>query len=109
MRFDPGHVVLEGRRPATEGVDALYRPRCTLLDSIMVDAARAAGAEVREGFSVEELVWSDGRVAGVRGHERGGQAITETARLVIGADGKHSTVATDVAAPAYRERPAARR
>jgi 2-polyprenyl-6-methoxyphenol hydroxylase-like FAD-dependent oxidoreductase len=107
VRFDPGHVVLEGRLPTVEGVDAIYSPRRTLLDSIMVDAARAAGAEVREGFSVEELMWSDGRVAGVRGRERGGQAVAETARLVIGADGKHSTVATAVSASAYGDRPVA--
>jgi 2-polyprenyl-6-methoxyphenol hydroxylase-like FAD-dependent oxidoreductase len=53
VRFDAGHVVLEGRFPSYDGVDALYSPRRTLLDSILVDAARAAGAEVREGFSVD--------------------------------------------------------
>src|SRR5919206_2125636 len=40
VRFDPGPVVLEGRWPSFEGVDALYSPRRTLLDKVLVDAAR---------------------------------------------------------------------
>ena len=106
VRFDSGHVVLEGRFPAYGGVDALYSPRRTLLDSILVDAARAAGAEVREGYLVEEVVFGPDRVVGIRGHEKGGTPATETARLVVGADGKHSMVADAVAARRYRERPA---
>jgi flavin-dependent dehydrogenase len=31
-----------------------------MLDAILADAARQAGAEVREGFAVEELIVSDG-------------------------------------------------
>ena len=46
-----------------EGVDALYSPRRTLLDTMLVDAAREAGAEVREGFAVDELLFDGGRVA----------------------------------------------
>lgn len=42
----------EGHFPAFQGIDALYSPRRTILDKILVDAARAAGAEVREGFFV---------------------------------------------------------
>jgi len=106
VRFDSGHVVLEGRFPAYGGVDALYSPRRTLLDSILVDAARAAGAEVREGYLVEEVVFGRDRVVGIRGHEKGGTPATETARLVVGADGKHSMVADAVGARRYRQRPA---
>ena len=84
VRLDAGHVVLDGRFPAYGGVDALYSPRRTNLDSILVEAARAAGAEVREGFTVEELVRDDagavtgiravaGRVARRSGHRRAGR------------------------------------
>src|SRR5215470_1480359 len=49
--FDAGGgLVMNGRFPAYQGVDALYSPRRTLLDSILVEAAREAGAEVRENF-----------------------------------------------------------
>lgn len=105
LRFDPGYGVLDGHFPAYDGVDALYSPRRTVLDAIMVDAARTAGAEVREGFAVEELVWEQGRVAGIRGRRRGGGPVAETARLVVGADGKRSTVAAAAGAAHYRQRP----
>jgi 2-polyprenyl-6-methoxyphenol hydroxylase-like FAD-dependent oxidoreductase len=105
VRFDSGDVVLAGSFPAYAGVDALYSPRRTMLDALLVDAARAAGAEVREHFRVEELVWSEGRVAGIRGSDRGGASAAETARLVVGADGKRSFVAGAVRAARYLERP----
>jgi flavin-dependent dehydrogenase len=105
VRFDSGDVVLRGCFPAYDGVDAIYSPRRTLLDALLVDAARAAGAEVRERFRTTELVWRDGRVAGVRGDDPGGSPVTETARLVIGADGKHSFVADAAGAARYRQHP----
>jgi 2-polyprenyl-6-methoxyphenol hydroxylase-like FAD-dependent oxidoreductase len=106
VRFDPGPVVLAGQFPAFQGVDALYSPRRTVLDHMLVGAAREAGAEVRENFVVEEIIMNDGRVAGIRGHEKGGAAITERARLVVGADGKHSAVAKAAGASSYHEKPA---
>ena len=104
VRFDQGDAVITGRYPAYQGVDAMCSPRRTLLDRVLVDAARAAGAEVRENFAVEEIL-GDGQVTGVRGREKGAPTVTEQARLVIGADGKHSLVATAVNARAYRTRP----
>jgi flavin-dependent dehydrogenase len=77
-----------------------YCPRRTVLDKILVDAAVEAGVELRERFSVKELVWEDGRVAGVRG-----ATVTEQARIVIGADGMRSLVAKAVQAPEYNTKP----
>src|ERR1051326_9012070 len=56
IRFDTGDAVLTGSYPEFEGVDAVYSPRRTMLDAILVDAARAAGAEVVEGFDVDEIL-----------------------------------------------------
>jgi flavin-dependent dehydrogenase len=78
-----------------------------VLDQLLVDAADAAGAEVREGFTLEGALIEDGRVTGIRGHDRGGRTTTERARVVVGADGKYSRVAASVAAPAYNEKPMA--
>jgi 2-polyprenyl-6-methoxyphenol hydroxylase-like FAD-dependent oxidoreductase len=105
VRFDPGPVVLRGRFPEFEGACAVYSPRRTLLDKLIVDAARAAGAEVRERFAVDEVLFDGDRVTGIRGRE-GGAAVTETAKLVVGADGRHSAVAKAVRAPAYHVKPA---
>jgi 2-polyprenyl-6-methoxyphenol hydroxylase-like FAD-dependent oxidoreductase len=106
VRFDAGGgLVMDGQFPAYDGVDALYSPRRTLLDSVLVEAAREAGAEIRENFRVTQVTaWGD-RVTGIRGSARGRPAVTETASLVIGADGKRSLVAGAVGARRYRERP----
>jgi flavin-dependent dehydrogenase len=105
LRFDAGPVVLDGSYPAADGVDAVYSPRRILLDQHVIDAARAAGAEVRQRFAVTGLLWADGRVCGIRGTERGRRQVTERAALVIGADGKRSLVAREVGARPYREQP----
>jgi len=77
-------------------------PRRYLLDKLLVDAAVAAGVELRERFSVREIVFDGETVAGIRGASRdGGSAVEERARLVIGADGLHSTVARAVKPPEY--------
>jgi flavin-dependent dehydrogenase len=77
-----------------------------VLDAILVEAAVAAGAELRERFSVEELLTDGDRVTGIRGHAAGGGSVTEHARMVIGADGLHSFVARSVGATAYNATPA---
>jgi flavin-dependent dehydrogenase len=79
VRFDQGDAVITGRYPAYQGVEAMCSPRRTLLDRVLVDAARAAGAEVRENFAVEEIL-GDGQVTGIRGREKGAPAVTEQAR-----------------------------
>ena len=64
-----------------------------------------AGAEVREGFSVEDHRLRRWHVTGVRGHAKGGATVTEHARVVIGADGRHSLVAQAVDPEQYHEKP----
>src|SRR5215467_7846938 len=105
VRFDQGVATFTARMPAWDGVAMMCSPRRTLLDKALLDAARAAGAEVRENFITEDLLAGDGTVTGIRGQEKGSPAVTEHARLVIGADGRHSTVARAVEAGSYRARP----
>ncbi|HEY3007229.1 MAG TPA: NAD(P)/FAD-dependent oxidoreductase [Micromonosporaceae bacterium] len=102
VRFDQDGIVIDGHFPRHDGVDALFSPRRTVLDALLVDAAGQAGAEVRESFTVDDVVRRDGRVAGIRGRDRAGGAVREErARLVVGADGKHSIVARAAGAPTY--------
>lgn len=64
-----------------------------ILDMTLVDAARAAGAEVREGLAVEDLLYDNGAVGGVVARDGAGVPETYRARLVVGADGLRSVVA----------------
>jgi flavin-dependent dehydrogenase len=76
-----------------------------VLDTILAEAAVEAGAELREGFSVEELTTDErGAVTGVRGRDAKGKAVAERARVVVGADGARSLVARLVEAPVYLDR-----
>jgi 2-polyprenyl-6-methoxyphenol hydroxylase-like FAD-dependent oxidoreductase len=102
--FDFGPFTIAGS-PGTEESPVAYAPRRTILDKLLVDAASEAGAEVREGFTVEEVIVEDGYVAGVLGHSKGGGPVTEHARVVIGADGRHSVVAEAVRPEQYNEKP----
>ncbi|NDJ91563.1 NAD(P)/FAD-dependent oxidoreductase [Mycolicibacter kumamotonensis] len=72
------------------------------LDFALVETARAAGAEVREHVRVTDLLRdSAGRVTGVRYRRRTGETGEITAKLVIGADGRRSTVARLVGTRAH--------
>src|SRR5262245_25677705 len=80
------------------GVSALYAPRRTLLDRILVDAAIESGVEVRYGVRVDDLPRDrSGRVTGIMVLANGMRQRIE-ADLVIGADGLYSTVAQAVGA-----------
>ena len=94
-----GDFLLVGTPPLPDGV-AAYAPRRTVLDKLLVDAAAVAGAELREGCTVDDLIWDDGRVAGVAGRA-GGRVVRERARVVVGADGCYSRVARLVGAASY--------
>ena len=107
MTFDVGPFALLGTIPdANDGMGG-FCPRRTVLDSLLVNAAAEAGAEVREGFAVDDLLMSSDTVVGVRGHAKGGAPIEERAGIVIGADGVNSFVARRVRSPEYDVRPVA--
>jgi len=72
---------------------ALFAPRRTVLDTILEDAAVRAGATVRHGARVIDVVLNDeGAAAGVRWTESG-RMYSADATLIVGADGRASTVA----------------
>ena len=97
--FDMGAFEISGTPGAGIDTSAVaYAPRRTVLDKLLVDVASDAGVEVREGFVVDEIVMEGDRVAGVRGHERGGVPVIERAKVVVGADGINSVVAAAASA-----------
>ena len=103
--FDFGPVAVAGTPRPSNGTAKAYCPRRIVLDALLVEAAAAAGAEVREAFTVEEVLIDDGRVTGIRGHAKGGDTVTETAKVVVGADGRHSLLAKAVQPEQYNEVP----
>src|SRR4051795_6102427 len=61
------------------GGDALYAPRRMVLDRVLVDAAREAGAELRHGYClVKLLLGTQGRITGA---------------VILGEDGQRAEVA----------------
>lgn len=104
-RFDFGPVVISGSPRVVDGNAIAIAPRRTVLDKVLVDAAARAGAEVRESFTVDEVLIEDGTVVGIRGHAEGGSDVVERARVVVGADGHNSAVARAVNAERYHEKP----
>jgi flavin-dependent dehydrogenase len=88
------------------GVDHVIAPRRYVLDTIVLDAAREAGTEVRTGVSVTDVVKdAQGRVTGVAVRDRAGKASTVRAGYVVGADGVRSRIARAVRAPEVQRRP----
>jgi 2-polyprenyl-6-methoxyphenol hydroxylase-like FAD-dependent oxidoreductase len=107
MTFDVGPFALRGTIPdANDGMGG-FCPRRTVLDALLVNAAAESGADVREGFTVDELLVADDTVIGIRGHAKGTKSIEERAPIVIGADGVNSFVARTVRAPEYDAEPVA--
>jgi len=97
-------LVLKGVPSPDGGTTTAIAPRRIVLDKILLDAAAEANVEVRESFVVDQILIDGEQVVGVRGKDRGGESITERARLVIGAEGQNSLVARAVGATEYNQR-----
>jgi flavin-dependent dehydrogenase len=105
ITMDLGPFALQGTPPPAGDIAEAYCPRRTVLDKLLVDAAVEAGVELREHFSVQDLVWDGDRVSGISGRSATGMTVREQAQIVIGADGVHSLVARQVEAPTYNSKP----
>ncbi|HSZ06706.1 MAG TPA: NAD(P)/FAD-dependent oxidoreductase [Solirubrobacteraceae bacterium] len=78
--------------------------RRMLLDPILAQSAAEAGADLQMASKVTGLLEDQGRVAGVRVAQNGSET-TLRARLVVGADGRNSTIASLVGARKYNLTP----
>ncbi|MCU9850101.1 NAD(P)/FAD-dependent oxidoreductase [Defluviimonas sp. WL0024] len=86
-----------------EGIAALYAPRRTLLDVTLAEAAAVAGAELRYGTGFTGFITDDqGRVIGAKVRTPSGIIREVRAPLVIGADGRRSSVARAAGAQVTR-------
>jgi 2-polyprenyl-6-methoxyphenol hydroxylase-like FAD-dependent oxidoreductase len=103
--FDFGPLAISGHPQPIDGVGWACAPRRTVLDKLLVDAAVEAGVGLREAFTVDGLLHENEAVTGIRGRTAGGAPVQETARIVIGADGRRSLVAKAKKPRQYHERP----
>jgi 2-polyprenyl-6-methoxyphenol hydroxylase-like FAD-dependent oxidoreductase len=108
LAYDPpkcthGMVEADGVRclqrfAPVDGIDygiCLPRPE---LDLALVETAREHGADVREHTSLEKVLWRGGRISGVVVREPDGTHTQINCKLLVGADGRRSTVAKLVGA-----------
>lgn len=102
--FDFGPFAIAGS-PGTDAEPVAYAPRRTVLDKLLVDAAVESGVQVRERFTVTDVLFDQGVVTGIHGHGEDGHPVSERARVVIGADGIYSQVARAVQPEQYNEKP----
>ena len=102
--FHYGSEVLTLDVPATDSVPGLAAPRRTLLDPLLVDAARESGATVRHQTRLLDIERDeDGHVRGVLLGDGAGTTRRVATDLLVGADGLQSSVARLVAAPVTRQ------
>lgn len=94
----PNGATIHGEFSSDHGFKA-YRDhgialRRTLLDTILLERARSAGARVQEGIRVTDVMRdSRGTIIGVKAIEEDGTPIEIESDLVVGADGLRSVVA----------------
>ncbi|MGE4428966.1 MAG: NAD(P)/FAD-dependent oxidoreductase, partial [Solirubrobacteraceae bacterium] len=102
-------IEVRGGYTPVDGIDHGMCVRRTGLDAALVDTAREAGAEVSEGTRVTDVLVEHGRAVGVRWRDRDDREGVIRASLVVGADGRRSTVARELGvADPYRDAPSGR-
>ena len=95
-----GTNVTEREEPP--GSPGRLAPRRFALDRVLFDAACQAGAEVRTGTMLRHLIHGGDRVVGGRLSDAGGHEYDALARVVVGADGRNSSVARHAGAALQR-------
>ena len=100
---------VQGTYTPVDGIDYAMCVRRTGLDAELIATAREAGAQIRESTRVTDLLRDGDRIAGVRYVDDDGAEAELRASLVIGADGRRSTVARLAgASEPYRSKPSGR-
>jgi 2-polyprenyl-6-methoxyphenol hydroxylase-like FAD-dependent oxidoreductase len=104
--LDFGDFPLTARDLVIDGVAWGYGPRRKVFDQILLEAAMAAGVEVRDRFAVDRFTGSGERITGIVGHALpNGDSVSECACITIGADGRRSALARAVSAAEYDAAP----
>ncbi|MEX0351360.1 MAG: NAD(P)/FAD-dependent oxidoreductase [Paracoccaceae bacterium] len=98
-RFQYGREIVDVPVHPEGGVAGLYAPRRWRLDRVLRDAAWEAGVEMHTGVTLTGVQKQlDGRVCGVSLRMKSGAVEPVSAGIVIGADGRRSSLAEMVGA-----------
>jgi len=88
--------------PMDRGRDYAYAiDRARFDGALWRHAAAQQGVTAIDRFAVTDLIWDQGRVVGIQGARHGEAPQAFYANVVVGADGRLSTVASKVDAPFY--------
>lgn len=99
-------IHIQGHGPMVGGGNVAYAPRRFHLDELLCVKAEEVGAEIIHEARVTNVILDNNRISGLT-YRKGGASLTLEARLVVGADGLRSTIASEVQAEKYLERPKA--
>ena len=103
--FDFGPFTIAGV-PGTDKNPLAYCPRRTILDKLLVDAAAESGAEIRQDFTVEEIIFERGARSRYQGSIKARRCRHGACRRQSsGPTAAHSIVGEAVHAEQYREKP----
>lgn len=96
-QFNYGPECIDIPVRADGDIEGLYAPRRWLLDTVLRDAAVAAGAELQLGTALTSLFRdSNGRISGAELRGPDGKSHVVSADVIIGADGRQSSMAKAV-------------
>lgn len=93
VQFTHGGMKANGSFSPVDGFDYAMCPGRKNLDHSLIQTAQASGAEIREATKLTGLIRHNGRVTGVTWNRRDGSHGQISCKLVIGADGRRSSVA----------------
>jgi 2-polyprenyl-6-methoxyphenol hydroxylase-like FAD-dependent oxidoreductase len=99
--IDTGKVRLNGhdigdisfKRIAPEYPYAIWMPQAVFLNALHRKAQRLPSFQCWMGAQVSQLIEDTGRVVGVKGLHHGSESFEVRADIVVGADGRYSTIA----------------
>lgn len=98
-RLQHDDVVIEGVMPSYQGESNSYCFRRTHFDKILLDHAISHdNVTAVEGFRVTELIREGDTVVGIRGRDRENNVSEYFGKIVIGADGRTSTIRREAGA-----------
>ena len=93
IKFQLEDTVIEGPMPLVNGEDTGYCIRRTYLDHLLFQQAeKEQNVTALEKFRLTDMIWEDEKVVGVRGVSAKTGVHEFYAPLVVGADGRNSTI-----------------